>query len=83
MLIVSTIKSNINHDILRKYLYSSFVSGFSGVSSGHKTNIKTVAILVNTNIGICILFVSHSLVHKRQRKIDIVVIKVHFISLEA
>jgi hypothetical protein len=44
---VITIK--ISHEILRKYLNSFSVNGFSGVSSGQRKNIKTADTIVMRN----------------------------------
>jgi len=39
-IIAIIINNNIIQDILRKYLYSLSLKGFSGVSSGQRMNIK-------------------------------------------
>lgn len=70
-------------EILRKYLYSFSVSGFSGVSSGQKTNTEVADNAVSIKTKTCILFVSHNLTQNKQRNIDVVVATAHFNSLEA
>ena len=40
-IIAATITNKIRHETLRKYLNSFSESGFSGVSSGLKTNMQT------------------------------------------
>ena len=83
IMIIDNIIAKTIREILRKYRSSSFVSGFSGVSSGQRINMTIEAKRVKINVGICILNITFDLTHKRQIKIDVVLIISHFNSLEA
>ena len=69
-IIVVKITSKIIQDILRKYLRSLSVKGFSGVSSGQRMNIKTVHTKDILNSVILMSYIFENLISDMQQKID-------------
>ena len=69
--IVSVSNTNsINHDVFLKYRYSLSDNGFSGVSSGHKTNMTTVEIKAIIKRGNLKSYRFANLIITMQRAID-------------